>query len=206
MRITHAGTSPAVSPVRALLFSFCAVFLVACIAKEPDSPITVSRAQTSGGPVVFQNVSVFDSESLQLVPNRDVIVRGNSIEAVVPSGGQPLPEAAHVVDGEGTTLVPGLIDMHGHISITTGPSWEIATPNPENNLRAYAYAGVTTVFDPGDSPRAGGRGGTARSAHFYGGQDHHRPTRPPPGDGGAARTLVDQVVSEAAGGDRRRHA
>tara|TARA_R110002049_G_scaffold16202_4_gene65112 strand:+ start:334 stop:1803 length:1470 start_codon:yes stop_codon:yes gene_type:complete len=151
MRITHAGTSPAVSPVRALLFSFCAVFLVACIAKEPDSPITVSRAQTSGGPVVFQNVSVFDSESLQLVPNRDVIVRGNSIEAVVPSGGQPLPEAAHVVDGEGTTLVPGLIDMHGHISITTGPSWEIATPNPENNLRAYAYAGVTTVFDPGDS-------------------------------------------------------
>lgn len=139
------------SVVRSLLLSALAVTLSACISPEPDSPITVARIDPGDRPIVFQDVTVFDSEALTSKPHRDVIVRGANIESVVPSGSRPLPEAAHVVDGEGATLVPGLIDMHGHLTTTTGPSWEVAAPNPPDALRAYAYAGITTVFDPGDS-------------------------------------------------------
>jgi hypothetical protein len=48
-------------------------------------------------------------------------------------------------------LLPGLIDMHGHVTLSRGPIWELAAGDPEANLRAYLYAGVTTVLDPSDS-------------------------------------------------------
>ncbi|MFT4519727.1 MAG: imidazolonepropionase-like amidohydrolase [Halioglobus sp.] len=125
--------------------------LTACVSQEPDAPTTVSRVDLGDRPILIQDVAVFDSEHLRVIPNQDVLVQGSTIVSVEPSRSLPLPADVHVVPGEGATLVPGLIDMHGHISTTTGPSWEFAMPNPEDNLRSYVYAGVTTVFDPGDS-------------------------------------------------------
>ena len=48
------------------------------------------------------------------------------------------------IDGSGATLVPGLIDMHGHVETTTVTSWEFSLPQPEASLAAYACSGVTT--------------------------------------------------------------
>lgn len=133
------------------LLVFLLTTLTACIEMEADSPISVSRVELDNRPIFIQDVAVFDSEFLRVLPNQDVLLQGSTIASVAPSGSRPQPEGAHVISGAGATLVPGLIDMHGHIATTTGPSWEFSMPNPEDNLRAYAYAGVTTVFDPGDS-------------------------------------------------------
>ena len=51
--------------------------------------------------------------------------------------------------GKGATLVPGLVDMHGHVYANSNPIWVGGLPDPEANLRTYLYSGVTTVFDPG---------------------------------------------------------
>lgn len=107
--------------------------------------------ELGGSSILIQNVAIFDSEQLRVIPNQDVLLEGTTIASIGPSSSVAPPAGAHILSGEGATLVPGLIDMHGHISTTTGPSWEIAMPNPDDNMRAYVYAGITTVFDPGDS-------------------------------------------------------
>jgi len=101
--------------------------------------------------IVIQNVSVFDSERLVTEADRDVVIKDGLIAAILPAGQLESTTGAHVISGDGATLVPGLHDMHGHISASTLPIWELAGPTPEANLRGYAYAGVTTVFDPSDA-------------------------------------------------------
>lgn len=137
--------------VRVSLLAVAALALAGCIAPEEPSPIHVSRKNLEGRPLLIRDVAVFDSRSLRVIPARDVLVKGTRIAAVEPTGSGFKADNAVVIQGQDATLVPGLFDMHGHITITTGPSWEMALPNPEDNLRAYAYAGVTTVFDPGDN-------------------------------------------------------
>ena len=127
------------------------VSLVGCMSQEPDSPIEVTAIDLGDQPILVRDVAVFDSDSLAVTPHQDVLISGTRVVSVAPHVAGEAPDNTHVIEGKGATLLPGLIDMHGHIVATTGPTWETASPNPEDNLRAYVYAGVTTVFDPGDS-------------------------------------------------------
>jgi imidazolonepropionase-like amidohydrolase len=83
------------------------------------------------GDVVFHDATLFDSVNAKLVPHQDVMVRGNKIVSVGTTG--KAPKGAQVIDARGQTLVPGLWDMHAHVSDLDGVL----------NLQA----GVTTVRD-----------------------------------------------------------
>lgn len=98
--------------------------------------------------VVIRDTGVLDVVSGEIATGRDVLLRDGVIAAIEASGRLT---GALVVDGAGATLVPGLIDMHGHVNANSQPTWVQAFPDPDGNLLAYAYAGVTTVFDPADS-------------------------------------------------------
>jgi imidazolonepropionase-like amidohydrolase len=137
--------------VRTALLLAIALALAACVPQEANSPISVSLVDTGEQGILIRDVDVFDAASLALVPGQDVLVVGERIASIAPTGTVATPAGVFVIPGDGATLVPGLVDMHGHLTTTTGPSWDMATPNPEDNLRAYLYAGVTTIFDPGDS-------------------------------------------------------
>ncbi len=100
--------------------------------------------------LVLQGVRVLDVEAGALGEPADVHVRDGRIVAIADAGTLEVPRA-RVVEGKGRALVPGLVDMHGHVATSTRPSWEITSgPTPELNMRSYVYSGVTTVFDPGD--------------------------------------------------------
>ena len=80
----------------------------------------------------------------EVLPNADIVITGNRIAAVGPSGQVAIPADARRFDAAGTTVAPGLIDTHAHLHYSgfeTFPEtkWEYAA-----NL---AY-GVTTVYDP----------------------------------------------------------
>ncbi|HEY3173038.1 MAG TPA: amidohydrolase family protein [Thermoanaerobaculia bacterium] len=68
--------------------------------------------------VVFHNVNVFDAETGKLLRNRVITLHGNRIASVGSSdtgaGG------AERIDGGGGTLLPGLWDMHVHVSDDDG--------------------------------------------------------------------------------------
>ena len=95
--------------------------------------LTTKLAHRQTTPVVFRNVAVFDSRAGAAVPNQTVIVSGNRIERVGPAPEMTVPPGANVVDGTGKTLLPGLWDLHAHVSANDGLM----------NLAA----GVTTVRD-----------------------------------------------------------
>ena len=71
-----------------------------------------------------------------------VVIRGTKIEAVAPHA--PVPAGARVIDAAGQTLMPGLFDLHTHLSASavTGLAGDWG-----KSLKAYLACGVTTVND-----------------------------------------------------------
>ena len=137
------------STIRLLMVGMVSCFLVAC--GSPVATVKVTPRAISGESILIRNVTVFDTETLQTRPNMDVAIRGDKISVITPTSDAAVAPATHIISGAGATLLPGLIDMHGHLTTTTDPSWKFSFPTPEANLLAYAYAGVTTIFDPSDS-------------------------------------------------------
>jgi imidazolonepropionase-like amidohydrolase len=117
----------------------------ACGKKAPP---LVLLPPTKPSTLLIKNVSVMYVDTGAVVANRDVFVQGDRIAGVMASGMAADPPDALKIDGTGATLLPGLIDMHGHVGNTSAPSWLGEMPDAERNLQAYLYSGVTTVLDP----------------------------------------------------------
>jgi len=122
--------------------------LAACSA--PRDALVAIPAQAPPS-LAIRDVSVLDVATGEIAAGRDVLVRGDRIAAIAASGSLALPSGAETLDGRGATLLPGLVDSHGHIGIAYAPLWSNALPDPMHNLEAYLYCGVTTLLDPADS-------------------------------------------------------
>lgn len=71
---------------------------------------------------LFRDVRVFDSRGGRLTPSQDVLVEGNTIHSVGPTGGVGGKADTSVIDGGGQgTLIPGLIDAHWHAAFAALP-------------------------------------------------------------------------------------
>ena len=102
---------------------------------------------------LFRNVRILDCTGK---PPFDgcVLVDGNRIAAVVPAAARLAAADAMVVDGNGATLMPGLIEAHSHLSFTdVAQSVELGFIPPEEhtlktatNARRMLDAGFTSCF------------------------------------------------------------
>ncbi|HEX9944896.1 MAG TPA: amidohydrolase family protein [Thermoanaerobaculia bacterium] len=72
------------------------------------------------GPLVLKGARLFDPETRTVTPGSTVVVSGNRIQAVGRDGHVRTPKGAKVVDARGRTLLPGLWDMHQHLTDTDG--------------------------------------------------------------------------------------
>jgi imidazolonepropionase-like amidohydrolase len=54
------------------------------------------------------------SPAAAVAPDTTIIIAGNRIRAVGPSGTTPVPDGARIIEGAGTWVIPGLIDAHVH--------------------------------------------------------------------------------------------
>jgi imidazolonepropionase-like amidohydrolase len=146
--LTRVAKPPTIAPMRILLV---ALLLAACASPPPSA--RVERAAKRPQAIWIASVSVLDVKTGRLDAGRDVLIANGRIAAIQPAGGVAAPPGALVISGDGATLVPGLVDMHGHVYANSNPIWVGGLPDPERNLRTYLYSGVTTVFDPGDNSR-----------------------------------------------------
>jgi len=87
------------------------------------------------GLTVVKNARVFDSEKATVGAPSDVYVLRGRISAILPAG-SPVRGAVNEIDAGGRIMLPGLFDMHGHIT-----RWEGAL---------HVAAGVTTLRDMGN--------------------------------------------------------
>ena len=83
-------------------------------------------------------------EKQEVIENGVVLVNGNVIEAVGPMNGITIPEGALVIDAQGKTVIPGLVDTHDHGSQGRN---EIIPQQNWSQFSKLAF-GVTTIHDP----------------------------------------------------------
>lgn len=76
-----------------------------------------------------------------------IVVRDDRIEAVGDAAEVTIPEGAKIIDVTGKTLMPGLVDMHGHIDNCYYTSSGLTPQKQATRYAALAY-GVTTNYDP----------------------------------------------------------
>lgn len=105
--------------------------------------------------LVFTNVNVADMATGKTIPRQTVIVQGDKVAAVGPIREVPVPQGAIGIDGTGKTLMPGLYDMHVHIS-PANPSADadatVALQRAETYIQVFLTAGVTTVRNMAGTP------------------------------------------------------
>jgi hypothetical protein len=81
-------------------------------------------AHRFAGPVRIRNVHIFDPVSMTVGGLSEVVVYGDRIALVVPAQAGPAQAGPAtggetVIDGQGGTLVPGLHDMHHHVTLSS---------------------------------------------------------------------------------------
>lgn len=103
--------------------------------------------------IVLRGGRLFDAVTATTRP-ATVVIAGNHIAAVLPPDAANLPAGAEVIDLAGKTVMPGLIDMHVHLTYPDGntPIDEQASEGDGvlrgiRNLRWMIEAGFTSVRD-----------------------------------------------------------
>jgi len=86
-------------------------------------------------PVRINNVRIFDPVNMQLTASQSVLIDKDKITAIEPLVSAP-KEGEILIEGNGGTLIPGLYEMHGHMS--------------DNDALLNVMAGVTSVRDMGN--------------------------------------------------------
>lgn len=138
------------TPARlALLLAACAC-VPSLAARQPAAP-----APTAARTLLVKAARLIDGRGGAPLVNAGVLIRGERIEQVGPAAGMTADE---VIDLGSATVLPGLIDLHTHLTDEVGTNWEtnLLTTTPGRaaiygavNARTTLLAGFTTVRDMG---------------------------------------------------------
>jgi imidazolonepropionase-like amidohydrolase len=98
---------------------------------------------------LITNVYVFDGTGSPSLPG-EVLVEGNRIKTVALGGEHIDSRGAEVVDGEGGTLMPGLVEPHAHLTFPNSIDRKVAgfMPPPERHSYIIAH-NAKTILDHG---------------------------------------------------------
>lgn len=113
-----------------------ALALTLLTAVLPATAQTTVRTPTQS--LVFTHVTVIDATGAPPMPDMTVVITGDRITKIGRSGDVAVPRGARVVNASGKYLIPGLWDMHVHLSVTKASSLPLLIAN-----------GVTSVRDMG---------------------------------------------------------
>lgn len=105
---------------------------------------------------VLKNFTLIDGTGKAAVANAALVMDNGRITAVGPAASVKIPTGAEVTDLQGKYVMPGIINLHGHLGNTIGLVQDpknFTHQNLEANLKLYASYGVTSVMSMGsDQP------------------------------------------------------
>lgn len=119
-----------------------------------DSPATTSGAQPSldGRRLALTGARVIDGTGRAPIENAAIVVSDGRISAVGPASEVTIPAGVPRIDLPGRTIMPGLVNAHGHLD--AGPPELPVRERLARQLELYADYGVTTVAVLGTEPDA----------------------------------------------------
>ncbi len=120
---------------------------------------TAPTYQPAAGRTLLRAGAVIDVHTGKETPDATIIVEGDKIVAIAPTATTPAQPGDREVDSPDHTLLPGLIDVHTHLTMATDfdPYFELSmTPGKEailgvENAKTTLEAGFTTVRNVGAS-------------------------------------------------------
>jgi imidazolonepropionase-like amidohydrolase len=113
-----------------------------------------------GGRTLYRDAALSDGRSDQLQVGVSVLVTDGAVAWTRPSDAEENPgpaEGLEVVDASGSTIVPGMVDCHSHLTLPGGAHWIDRGLDPparlleyaEHNARLMRGAGVFWARDVG---------------------------------------------------------
>ena len=114
--------------------------------------VLVTGVTLSAQVTVFQHANVIDGSGGPLLKDAVLVVAQGKIRQLGLGPNVKVPPSAQVVDLSGKTIIPGIINLHGHVGMTKGLAQSAdhyTRENVEANLLTYARYGVTTTTSMG---------------------------------------------------------
>ena len=102
--------------------------------------------------IVLSHIRLIDGTGRPALEDASIVIGGGKIRAIGPASRIKTPQGAQVIDLSGKTIMPGMINLHGHVGMVSGLSQDMKHYTRENavaQLRVYAQYGVTTTTSMG---------------------------------------------------------
>src|SRR6266851_6648722 len=132
-----------------------------------------AHAQAKTQQIVLKGARLIDGTGRPAIENSVLVIEGDHLVAAGKAGTVSIPKDADVRDVSGKTIIPALINLHGHLGLSSNGADSVAGHYTEDNvvkqLNKYLSYGVGTVASLGqdedtiykirDAQRSGNVGG-----------------------------------------------
>ena len=129
------------------------------------------------GKIALKGARLIDGTGKPTIENSVLVIDGDHIVAAGKAGSVSIPKDADVKDVSGKTIMPALINLHGHLGLSSNGADSVAGHYTEENvvkqLNKYLSYGVATVASFGQDEdeiykiRDGQHEGTIGGARLY---------------------------------------
>lgn len=121
---------------------FLLLLLVSCKDRADKETATVTA---------FVGADIIDGTGSDPIRNGVLLISDGRVLSVGSVSQVEVPEGAGVIDVSGKTIIPGIINAHGHVGDVKGiEPGHYSAENIQDQLELYARYGVTTVVSLGD--------------------------------------------------------
>lgn len=128
------------------------VFLIAASTCKSGALPSMSPAEST---IAIRGVTVVDATGAPPRADQTVVISGNRIVAAASAANVRVPRQARVVDGSGKYLIPGLWDMHTHVTGLGKAGLELSVANGVTGVRDMGAIRFATTKAWRDSIAAG---------------------------------------------------
>ena len=100
----------------------------ACTTAPAPEPVPQSTA------IVYDGAQVIIGDQSEAIQSGRIVIDQGAIYAVGSQNEVPIPDGAQIVDVAGMTIMPTLVNLHGHVGFQKGLTYEEANYTRDNIL------------------------------------------------------------------------
>jgi len=119
-----------------------------------QSPSLSAQTLNATNSVLLQDARLIVGDG-SVVEIGSILITGDSIAVVGEVAADTLPENTRIINLQGKTVMPALIDAHAHLGYEGHSGWGARYYSRDNlidHLQRYAYYGFAAVFSAGSDP------------------------------------------------------